>query len=139
MIRHTVSEHLESSTSFEMSFRNFPPWSTWLLPCSLPPFPVGSPRFRLTTVFIMDGSRMSKSLSKQSSSSSSLLSSSSLSLSSPSMFPPWQGCPPELHAAQPGNQPRRAKRGSRRPVVVLLEDAEHVVVVVVVVVVNRRC
>ena len=68
--------------------------------------------------------------------------SSSLSLS-----PPWQGCPPEPHVAQPGNPPRRAERGSRRPVVVLLEDARHVVVVlledaehvVVVVVVVRRC
>ena len=48
-----------------------------------------------------------------------------------SLSPPWQGCPPEPHAAQPGNPPRRAKRGSQRPVLVLLEDAEHVVVVVV--------
>ena len=39
-----------------------------------------------------------------------------------SLSPPWQGCPPEPHAAQPGNQPRRAKRGSRRPVVVLLRS-----------------
>ena len=37
-----------------------------------------------------------------------------------SLSPPWQGCPPEPHAAQPGNQPRQAERGSRRPVVVLL-------------------
>ena len=45
-----------------MSFyQNLAPWSTLLLPCSLPPFPVGSPGFRLTTIFVRNGSRISRS------------------------------------------------------------------------------